>query len=167
MIPSSFPDPVKKISVPTFAGLSTMLVMIAEGFPLMIRPSYVLSGAAMAVVFDPSTLEAYLTRATEVDKASPVVVSKFIENSKEIEFDGAASNGEILIYAIGEHVENAGVHSGDATVVIPPQRLYIETARSLEIDGKYYALDQYVFVILMNTSTEVINRAQFTFDEIK
>jgi len=102
------------------------------GYPVMIRPSYVLSGAAMAVVYDPSSLESYLTRATDVDPNTPVVVSRFIENAKEIEFDGVAQEGEILIYAIGEHVENAGVHSGDATVVIPPQRVYVETARRIK-----------------------------------
>jgi len=102
------------------------------GYPVMIRPSYVLSGAAMAAVFDAASLEAYLRRATEVNPATPVVVSKFIENAKEVEFDGVARDGEILIYAIGEHVENAGVHSGDATVVIPPQRLYVETARRIK-----------------------------------
>jgi len=102
------------------------------GYPVMIRPSYVLSGAAMAVVFDATSLGAYLRRATEVNPATPVVVSKFIENAKEIEFDGVARGGEILIYAIGEHVENAGVHSGDATVVIPPQRLYVETTRRIK-----------------------------------
>ena len=102
------------------------------GYPVMIRPSYVLSGAAMAVVFDPATLESYLTRATDVDPANPVVVSKFLEEAKEIEFDGVANRGEILLYSIGEHVENAGVHSGDATVVIPPQRLYVETIRRIK-----------------------------------
>lgn len=102
------------------------------GYPVMIRPSYVLSGAAMAVVFDASSLGAYLNRATEVNPASPVVVSKFIEDAKEVEFDGVAKGGEILLYAIGEHVENAGVHSGDATVVIPPQRLYVETTRRIK-----------------------------------
>jgi carbamoyl-phosphate synthase large subunit len=101
-------------------------------YPVMIRPSYVLSGAAMAVVFDAASLAAYLNRATEVNPATPVVVSKFIENAKEIEFDGVARQGEILLYAIGEHVENAGVHSGDATVVIPPQRLYVETTRRIK-----------------------------------
>ncbi len=102
------------------------------GYPVMIRPSYVLSGAAMAVVFDAASLGAYLNRATEVNPATPVVVSKFIEDAKEIEFDGVARDGEILLYAIGEHVENAGVHSGDATVVIPPQRLYVETTRRIK-----------------------------------
>jgi len=102
------------------------------GYPVMIRPSYVLSGAAMAVVFDAASLAAYLNRATEVNPATPVVVSKFIEDAKEIEFDGVARGGEILLYAIGEHVENAGVHSGDATVVIPPQRLYVETTRRIK-----------------------------------
>jgi carbamoyl-phosphate synthase large subunit len=99
------------------------------GYPVMIRPSYVLSGAAMAVVWDDSSLSAYLSRATEVNPDCPVVISKFIEEAKEIEFDGVASKGKILLYAMGEHVENAGVHSGDATVVIPPQRLYVETVR--------------------------------------
>ncbi|MEA3558800.1 MAG: carbamoyl-phosphate synthase (glutamine-hydrolyzing) large subunit [Candidatus Thermoplasmatota archaeon] len=102
------------------------------GYPVMIRPSYVLSGAAMAVVFDRDTLRSYLTRATEVDPVNPVVVSKFLEDAKEIEFDAVAKDGEILIYSIGEHVENAGVHSGDATVVIPPQRLYVETIRRIK-----------------------------------
>ena len=102
------------------------------GYPVMIRPSYVLSGAAMAVVYNDVSLAAYLTRATEVDPASPVVVSMFIEHAKEIEFDGVAAQGEIVLYAIGEHVENAGVHSGDATVVIPPQRLYVETMRRIK-----------------------------------
>jgi carbamoyl-phosphate synthase large subunit len=102
------------------------------GYPVMIRPSYVLSGAAMSVVFDPATLESYLTRATDVDPSNPVVVSKFLEEAKEIEFDAVAKDGEILLYSIGEHVENAGVHSGDATVVIPPQRLYVETIRRIK-----------------------------------
>ncbi len=109
------------------------------GYPVMIRPSYVLSGAAMAVVFDKETLASYLTRATEVDPSNPVVVSQFIENAKEIEFDGVAREGEILLYSIGEHVENAGVHSGDATIVIPPQRLYIETIRRIKMASKSIA----------------------------
>jgi len=103
------------------------------GYPVMIRPSYVLSGAAMAVVWDDSSMSSYLSRATEVNPDCPVVISKFIENAKEIEFDGVAQNGEILLYAMGEHVENAGVHSGDATVVIPPQRLYVETVRRVRL----------------------------------
>ncbi len=102
------------------------------GYPVMLRPSYVLSGAAMSVVFDADSLQSYLTRATEVDPSQPVVISKFIENAKEIEFDGVTRDGEMLVYAIGEHVENAGVHSGDATVVIPPQRLYVETTRRIK-----------------------------------
>jgi carbamoyl-phosphate synthase large subunit len=102
------------------------------GYPVMIRPSYVLSGSAMAVVFDRETMASYLTRATQVRHDSPVVLSKFVERAKEVEFDGVARAGEVLIYAMGEHVENAGVHSGDATVVIPPQRLYVETARRIK-----------------------------------
>ncbi len=109
------------------------------GYPVMVRPSYVLSGAAMACVFDAGSLEAYLTRATDVNPDTPVVVSKFIENAKEIEFDGVARNGEVLVYAIGEHVENAGVHSGDATVVIPPQRLYVETTRRIKQSARAIA----------------------------
>jgi carbamoyl-phosphate synthase large subunit len=111
------------------------------GYPVMIRPSYVLSGASMAVVFDSETLGSYLTRATEVDPANPVVISKFIENAKEIEFDGVARDGEILLYSIGEHVENAGVHSGDATIVIPPQRIYIETIRKIKKASRAIAKD--------------------------
>lgn len=102
------------------------------GFPVIIRPSYVLSGASMAVVWDDAGMREYLTRATGVDTEAPVVVSKFVENAREVEFDGVASDGSVLLYAIGEHVENAGVHSGDATVVMPPQRLYVETARQVK-----------------------------------
>jgi carbamoyl-phosphate synthase large subunit len=110
------------------------------GYPVMIRPSYVLSGAAMAVVWDDSSMSSYLSRATEVNPDCPVVISKFIENAKEIEFDGVAQNGEILLYAMGEHVENAGVHSGDATVVIPPQRLYVETVRRVRLIARKIAM---------------------------
>ncbi|MCF6802974.1 carbamoyl-phosphate synthase (glutamine-hydrolyzing) large subunit [Thiotrichales bacterium 19S3-11] len=99
------------------------------GYPILVRPSYVLSGAAMNVIASESELEKYLKEATAVSPDHPVVISEFIENAKELEMDGVAENGEIVIYAISEHVENAGVHSGDATIVLPPQRLYLETIR--------------------------------------
>ncbi len=102
------------------------------GFPVLIRPSYVLSGAAMNVVSNKDELEHFLTLATSVSKKYPVVVSEFIENAKEIEIDAVARNGEVLVYAISEHVEYAGVHSGDATIVFPAQKLYIETIRRIK-----------------------------------
>lgn len=102
------------------------------GFPLLIRPSYVLSGAAMNVVSNKEELEHFLTLATNVSKQYPVVVTEFINNAKEIEIDAVAKDGEVLIYAISEHVEFAGVHSGDATMVFPAQRLYIETVRRIK-----------------------------------
>jgi len=101
------------------------------GYPVLIRPSYVLSGAAMNVAWDDESLENYLDLAAEVSAEHPVVISKFVENSKEIEVDAVAKRGEILFHAITEHIENAGVHSGDATVVLPAQRLYIETIRKI------------------------------------
>ena len=101
------------------------------GYPVLIRPSYVLSGAAMNVAWNDATLEEFLGLAAGVSPEHPVVISKFIENSKEIEIDAAARRGEILFHAITEHIENAGVHSGDATVVLPAQRLYIETIRKI------------------------------------
>lgn len=102
------------------------------GFPVLIRPSYVLSGAAMNVVSNRSELEHFLTLATNVSKQHPVVVTEFIENAKEIEIDAVARDGEVLIYAISEHVEFAGVHSGDATMVFPPQKMYVETMRRIK-----------------------------------
>ena len=102
------------------------------GFPLLIRPSYVLSGAAMNVVSNRDELEGFLTLATDVSKQHPVVVTEFIEHAKEIEIDAVARNGEVLIYAISEHVEFAGVHSGDATMVFPAQKLFVETIRRIK-----------------------------------
>lgn len=102
------------------------------GFPLLIRPSYVLSGAAMNVVSNKDELEHFLTLATSVSKKHPVVVSQFIEQAKEIEFDAVAEYGEIKLYAISEHIEFAGVHSGDATLVFPPQKIYFETIRRIK-----------------------------------
>jgi len=102
------------------------------GYPVLIRPSYVLSGAAMNVVWDDESLEKYLLEAVEINKEFPVVISKFIENAKEIEVDAVACNGRIIIYAMSVHIENAGVHSGDATIVLPAQKLYIETIRKVK-----------------------------------
>ncbi|MDR1901532.1 MAG: carbamoyl-phosphate synthase (glutamine-hydrolyzing) large subunit [Treponema sp.] len=103
----------------------------AVGYPVLIRPSYVLSGAAMNVAWDDASLEQFLNLAVDVSSEHPVVISKFVENSKEIEIDAVSKRGEILFHAITEHIENAGVHSGDATVVLPAQRLYIETVRKI------------------------------------
>ena len=102
------------------------------GFPVLIRPSYVLSGAAMNVVSNKEELKHFLEMATEVSKQYPVVVTEFIENAKEIEIDAVAKDGEMIIYAISEHVEFAGVHSGDATIVFPAQKLYNETIRRIK-----------------------------------
>ena len=102
------------------------------GYPVLVRPSYVLSGAAMNVCSNDEELYNFLMLASEVSKKHPVVVSEFIENAKEIEFDAVAKNGEVITYAISEHVEFAGVHSGDATIQFPPQRLYVETARKIK-----------------------------------
>ncbi len=108
-------------------------------FPVIVRPSYVLSGAAMAVVHSEEALQSFLDQAALVSKDAPVVISKFEINAKEIEFDGVAQNGELLLYAISEHIENAGVHSGDATLVLPPQRVHIETIRKLKVIAKKIA----------------------------
>lgn len=102
------------------------------GYPVLVRPSYVLSGAAMNVCSNDEELENFLQLAADVSKKYPVVVSEFIENAKEIEFDAVANRGEVITYAISEHVEFAGVHSGDATIQFPPQRLYVETARKIK-----------------------------------
>lgn len=102
------------------------------GFPVLIRPSYVLSGAAMNVVSNREELEHFLNLAAKISKQYPVVVSEFIEQAKEIEIDAVAKDGELLVYAISEHVEFAGVHSGDATMVFPPQKIYFETVRRIK-----------------------------------
>ncbi|OGU74784.1 MAG: carbamoyl phosphate synthase large subunit [Ignavibacteria bacterium RBG_16_34_14] len=108
-------------------------------YPVLIRPSYVLSGAAMSIVLTEDELEEYLRKATELNKEHPVVISKFITDAKEIEVDAVANSGELFCYAIAEHVENAGVHSGDATIVLPPQRTYLETMRRVKIITKEIA----------------------------
>lgn len=102
------------------------------GYPVLIRPSYVLSGAAMSIASDDRELTIYLEKASSVSPEHPVVISKFIENAKEIEIDAVASKGNVVVYAISEHVENAGTHSGDATMVLPPQRTYLETTRKIK-----------------------------------
>ncbi|NWG28271.1 MAG: carbamoyl-phosphate synthase (glutamine-hydrolyzing) large subunit [Ignavibacteriaceae bacterium] len=102
-------------------------------YPVLIRPSYVLSGAAMSIVLTEDELELYLKKATELNKEHPVVISKFITDAREIEVDAVATEGELFCYAIAEHVENAGVHSGDATIVLPPQRTYLETMRRVKM----------------------------------
>lgn len=109
------------------------------GFPVLIRPSYVLSGAAMNVCYNREQMDTFLKMAAKVSKEYPVVVSSFLQNAKEIEFDAVAKNGEIIEYAISEHVEFAGVHSGDATLVFPAQKLYLETVRQIKKVSKKIA----------------------------
>ena len=135
------------------------------GFPVLIRPSYVLSGAAMNVCYNKEQMRKFLSLAAKVSKQYPVVVSEFLQNAKEIEFDAVAQNGEVVEYAISEHVEFAGVHSGDATLVFPAQKIYFETmrrikrisrkiAKELNISGpfniQFLAKDNYIKVIECN-----------------
>jgi len=135
------------------------------GYPVLVRPSYVLSGAAMRIASDETGLHAALKGAAEVSRRHPVVISKFIEGAKELEADAVAAQGRILAVAVTEHVENAGVHSGDATVVLPPQKIYLETVRriraitaelaqALRITGpfnvQFLAVDNEVMVIECN-----------------
>jgi len=103
------------------------------GYPVIIRPSYILSGAAMSIALNKRELKQYLQKASDVSSEHPVVVSKFIVKAKEIEIDAVANKGEVYCYAISEHIENAGVHSGDATIVFPPQRTYLETMRKIKV----------------------------------
>ncbi len=119
----------------------TGAVTFAEevGYPVIVRPSYVLSGASMVVVHSRADLEDYVAGSAFVNKEAPVVVSKFELNAKEIEFDGVAQNGKLLLYAVSEHVEHAGVHSGDATMVMPPQRVTLATLRQIKHIGKRIA----------------------------
>ena len=109
------------------------------GFPVLVRPSYVLSGAAMNVCYNEDELKRFLAMAAEVSQKHPVVVSEFMQRCKEIEFDAVADHGEVIAYAISEHVEFAGVHSGDATIQFPPQKLYIETVRRIKKIAKKIA----------------------------
>lgn len=102
------------------------------GYPVLVRPSYVLSGAAMNVIYNAKDLKKFLSEALHLSPKHPVVLSQFIQNAKEIEIDGVAMDGKVAIQVIAEHIENAGVHSGDATLVLPPQRLYLETIRRIK-----------------------------------
>ncbi|MCK4893306.1 MAG: carbamoyl-phosphate synthase (glutamine-hydrolyzing) large subunit [Calditrichia bacterium] len=114
------------------------------GYPVLVRPSYVLSGAAMAVASNDTELSTYLKKAVGVSPEHPIVISKFLENAKEIELDAVAREGKILVHAISEHVENAGVHSGDATLVLPPQRTYLETIRQIRHLSKQIAASLHI-----------------------
>ena len=114
------------------------------GFPVLVRPSYVLSGAAMNVCSNKEELERFLKLAANVSEDHPVVVSQFIEHAKEVEMDAVAKNGEILAYAISEHIEFAGVHSGDATIQFPPQKLYCETIRRIKRVSKRIAEELHI-----------------------
>jgi len=109
------------------------------GYPVLVRPSYVLSGAAMAVAHDPERLQAYLSKAARISREAPVVITKYELGAKEIEIDAVAQKGELVIYTISEHIENAGVHSGDATLVLPPQKLYLETVKQIRLIAKKIA----------------------------
>ena len=124
------------VDQPAWKELSSVadIVTFTEevGFPVLVRPSYVLSGAAMNIVSNISELRHFLELATKVSKQHPVVVSKFLTDAKEIEMDAVADKGEIIVYAISEHIEFAGVHSGDATIMFPPQKVYVETLRRIK-----------------------------------
>ena len=157
------------VDQPEWSALTTMKDVNAfidrVGFPVLVRPSYVLSGAAMNVCSNQEELERFLNLAANVSKKHPVVISKFMQNTKEVEMDAVAKNGEIIAYAISEHIEFAGVHSGDATIQFPAQKLYVETvrrikkisaqiARELNISGpfniQYLARDNEIKVIECN-----------------
>lgn len=114
------------------------------GFPVLVRPSYVLSGAAMNVCSNQDELERFLRLAANVSKKHPVVVSRFLQHAKEVEMDAVARDGEIIAYAISEHIEFAGVHSGDATIQFPPQKLYVETARRIKKISKQIAKELHI-----------------------
>ena len=124
------------IDQPMWAELKTMSAAVKTAekmeYPVLVRPSYVLSGAAMKVALNKDSLLKFLKEAADVSPDHPVVISKYIDNAREIEIDGVAESGRLVIYAITEHVENAGTHSGDATVVLPPQRTYLETIRRVK-----------------------------------
>lgn len=124
------------VDQPEWSELTTMddvdKFISRVGFPVLVRPSYVLSGAAMNVCYDEEQLRRFLSLASDVSQEHPVVISKFMDRCKEIEFDAVADDGEILAYAISEHIEYAGVHSGDATIQFPPQKLYVETVRRIK-----------------------------------
>ncbi len=142
------------------------------GFPVLVRPSYVLSGAAMRVCYDKRELEEYVNKAAVLSPEFPVTISKYIENAKELEFDAVAQKGELMVYGISEHVENAGVHSGDATIVYPTQRVYASTefqlreiakkiSRELDITGPFNI--QFLFKDNKPYVIEINVRASRTF----
>ncbi len=124
------------VDQPEWSALTSMedvqVFIDRVGFPVLVRPSYVLSGAAMNVCSNQDELERFLKLAANVSKKHPVVISKFMQNTKEVEMDAVARNGEIIAYAISEHIEFAGVHSGDATIQFPAQKLYVETVRRIK-----------------------------------
>lgn len=136
------------ISQPEWSALTSMDKIddfIAQvGFPVLVRPSYVLSGAAMNVCSNRDELDRFLKLAANVSEDHPVVVSRFIENAKEIEMDAVAKDGEIIAYAISEHIEFAGVHSGDATIQFPPQKVYVETVRRIKRVSKKIAQELHI-----------------------
>ena len=136
------------INQPEWSALTSMEDIGAfverVGFPVLVRPSYVLSGAAMNVCSNKDELTRFLQLAANVSEDHPVVVSKFIENAKEIEMDAVARNGEILAYAISEHIEFAGVHSGDATIQFPPQKIYVETVRRIKRVSRQIAKELHI-----------------------
>ena len=131
------------VDQPAWAALTSMddinQFIDKVGFPVLVRPSYVLSGAAMNVCSNQDELERFLQLAANISKKHPVVVSKFHEHNKEIEMDAVAKDGEIIAYAISEHIEYAGVHSGDATIQFPPQKIYVETVRQIKKVSKKIA----------------------------
>lgn len=136
------------INQPEWSALTSMddidVFVKRVGFPVLVRPSYVLSGAAMNVCSNEDELKRFLQLAANVSEDHPVVVSKFIEHAKEIEMDAVAKNGEILAYAISEHIEFAGVHSGDATIQFPPQKIYVETVRRIKRVSRQIAKELHI-----------------------
>ncbi len=150
----------------SFTNMSEANKFVADqGFPVLVRPSYVLSGAAMRVCYDHEQLSDFINKAAVLSPLHPVTISKYVENAKELEFDGVAQNGEVMVYGISEHVENAGVHSGDATIVYPTQRVYASTefqireiskkiVRALRVTGplniQYLVKDNKPYVIEVN-----------------
>ena len=145
-----FSEMLRRIGVdqPAWSALTTMDdihgFIDQVGFPVLVRPSYVLSGAAMNVCSNMEELERFLRLAADVSKEHPVVVSQFIEHAKEIEMDAVARDGEVIAYAISEHIEFAGVHSGDATIQFPPQKLYVETVRRIKKISRQIARELHI-----------------------
>lgn len=145
-----FSEMLNRIGVdqPEWSALTSMEDIQAfigrVGFPVLVRPSYVLSGAAMNVCSNQEELERFLKLAANVSKKHPVVVSRFLQHAKEVEMDAVAKDGEIIAYAISEHIEFAGVHSGDATIQFPPQKLYVETARRIKKISKQIARELHI-----------------------